>query len=101
MSAIENPHIRRFLDLSTSHVSFDAGSWLDTEGRRNAQRHPYSDAKLVARHQVGWFMYAGHDDGYHDDLKPIIAYAMANGCDYVNFDCDAGVIDALPVFERE
>jgi len=96
---VELPAVRRFLDLSTAHLSQEAVAWLNTQGQENSSRVPFSNAPLVATHHVGWFMYAGHDDGYHDCLKPIIKHAMAIGCDYVNFDADASAIDVLPTFD--
>lgn len=96
--------IRKFLDLSTSHVSPDARDWLDLNGALEADRDGAGGAHNVALTRHGWFMWIPErEDGgnLHPDLKPVAEHARAAGCDYVLFDGDALEIEQLPVYEWE
>jgi hypothetical protein len=119
------PVIRKFLDLSTSHLDDESRRMLDAAaadtlsimGRDKClppgvdvsvcRNDPLSAAGQLVIYPTayGWFGYA-HDDfdalkeaGVSDVLVNIYRYARQNGCDYVMFDCDAGEDENLPTFE--
>ena len=81
--------LRLFLDCSTAHLSRGARAYVDT-GDGIASATPY-----------GWFVYASEepDERVPPELAAIMAYARTLGAEYINFDCDASEIDALPMFE--
>lgn len=95
------PNIRNFLDLSTMHLSKDARDLLD---------------ELCVNASFGYFVWAPTDapipgtDQPNDEARPehwppdlwrVMAYARANGCDYILFDADAEIDPALPTFDDE
>lgn len=95
-------NIRRFLDLSTAHLDDAAKAWLEMEA---------DDASAYeGRH--GFFVHCKEDPDNPGQLWPdtdaprpesldrIFLYAIGQGCDYVLFDCDAQVDEALPTFEE-
>ncbi|MCO5730112.1 hypothetical protein [Rhizobium sp. SSA_523] len=106
--------VRTFLDVSTAHLSSTARSWLSESATANhaASYHGTgSGAPLgcLGATLYGWFMSApalpGHPDycdhGIPEDMHPVIQHAHAVGCDYILFDADAPVINALPVFDED
>lgn len=80
--------LRLFLDASTAHLSLAARAYVDS-GEGIASATPY-----------GWWVYATEepDERVPSDLAAVMAYARTLGAEYVNFDCDAEEIDALPTF---
>lgn len=53
--------IRKFLDLSTSHLSLDTRGWLDEQGRIAAARSVAGEPdRMIAMGSMphGWFVYA-------------------------------------------
>ncbi len=95
-------NVRKFLDLSVAHLNRAMRDYL------NACAEPFSTFGLsTTRRPTGWFMYATDDPACYDDeqlpphIRAICAYARANGCEYVLFDCDAELDPNLPVFEDE
>lgn len=91
--------IRRFVVISTAHVSETTARRLDTTPAKEwpCAGGPYGE--------YGWFVYA-HDEnaGVGDDAIPadlfdVMCWSCANGCDYVLFDCDADAVDGLPVYD--
>jgi hypothetical protein len=94
------PNIRKFLDLSTAHLSPSDRDHLDACAAPGS-----AFGVAVAKTEDGWFVYAPDPADEVDDrnlpphLQVISAYARAQGCDYILFDCDAEIDPALPVFD--
>lgn len=91
--------IRKFLDLSTAHLS---PATLERFNGLPPDRLPFAGGPT----DYGWFAYA-HDEncGEGDDAIPeemfaCMTFARAQGCDYILFDCDAEPIEGLPVFDH-
>ena len=86
--------IRKFLTLSTSHVTNDT--------RRILDESKLTDWPVFGFQGVfGWVIYAHEetDETIPEELWRVMQYARANGCDYIMFDADADMIDDLPHFE--
>lgn len=80
--------IRKFLTLSTAHIS------RETLDRLNAIDHPDGLPFAGGITSYGWFAYC-HDEnlGQGDDEIPadlwaIMVYARSIGCEYVMLDAD-------------
>ena len=92
--------VRKFLDLSTAHLSAEARRALAEE--RCICVDPHGGAEGV----YGWWLWAGADrgslaaDGVPADLVAIMDFAAARGCDWICFDRNGAEIDELPAFER-
>lgn len=91
--------IRKFLDLSTAHLSPATMKMLN-----GLLSHQLPFAGGVTTH--GWFAYA-HDencgegeDRIPDEMYACMEHARRLGCDYLLFDCDSEVIEGLPVFDH-
>ena len=91
--------IRRFLDLSTTHLQQADRLFLEFSANPGSL-----DGLAAMAGTYGWFVYA-HDErcceGISDVLWAIFERARALGCDYVLFDADAPILEDLPVFEDE
>lgn len=90
------PFIRRFLDLSTSHMTPETREgWTMGIGRPG----------WATPTEFGFFVWAGteEDEEPDADLPEDVAtcrrFARCLGCDYLLFDADADTIDALPTFD--
>lgn len=87
--------ITKMLVLSTAHLTeYACNQWL-------AESCPWA---CYEKAEIGYFMYACDDTqpgepGVPAEIAPIIAFARANGCDWVMFDCDAPEIEGLPVYD--
>ena len=119
--------IRKYLDLSTSHLDAQSQAMLDAatadtlvemgiEGRLPEGMHilcakadPLArpGALLVYPSRTGWICYA-HDDadalsdaGVTDVIIHIFKYARDHGCEYVLFDSNTATDYALPTFDAE
>lgn len=92
--------IRKFLDISTAHLSPEARKLLEADGGDvNLSLDPHGGPSGL----YGWWLWAGSDrndmEGVPADLIAIMDYAVAHDCDWICFDCDAEEIDGLPLFE--
>jgi len=92
-------NVRRFLDISTAHLSEEDKALLDSFAAPDSRLGPMTVSTCY-----GWWMYA-IDDCYEDNclsdnLTRICKHARKNGCDYILFDCDAETDEELPVFEE-
>ena len=82
-------NIRKFLDLSTAHISGKTNSWLESEGRPS-----------IHQTDAGWFLWCSlFNEEMPRDLLTVVAYARGLGCCYVMLDRDAELIEALPTYE--
>ena len=89
------PEIRKFLTLSTAHVTNETRLILDET--------PIKDWPVFGFNGVfGWVIYVHEEQEdleIPQELWAVFDYARKNGCDYVMFDADADMIDDLPHFE--
>jgi hypothetical protein len=93
------PNIRKFLDISTGHLTEDDKEWLDRTHMIGAQAVGSHCDKTA----FGWFMsaYSERPDGMTDNLWSICQKAHAFRCDYIFFDADAEELECHPVFDEE
>ncbi|MBA8881677.1 hypothetical protein [Phyllobacterium myrsinacearum] len=85
--------IRKFITVSTAHVSFETAALLNDNVNRPCLGGTYGD--------YGWFLYARDDDQGEipDDLWKVFQWVVQQGIDYVVLDRDADHIDSLPTFD--
>ncbi|MCG8273898.1 hypothetical protein MIC97_20650 [Aquamicrobium sp. NLF2-7] len=91
--------VRRYIVLSTSHVSEETARRLDNipAGDWPCLGGPYG--------QYGWFLYA-HDenagigkDEIPADLFTVMTWTRKQGYDYLLLDCDGDEVEELPRFD--
>ncbi len=93
--------VRRFLDVSSGHLSVETWTWLDAQTdadlvRASAHRHAEI---LGGRTRHGWFVYASEApvEPIPADLAAIMRRARRHDCEYVLFDVDARLSKDLPI----
>lgn len=97
------PEIYQTLVLSTSHVRKATAERLDaicTDGTQQQALSTDIDGYICKWSIYGWVFYC-HDHGEEtpSDLVACAAYARAQGCDFIRFDCDGPVMSQLPSWE--
>lgn len=91
----DHPNVRRFLDLSTGHLTPATRNLLDSTG---------IDAWPVVggRMPYGYFIYAHDEDCGEDpmpaDLWSACVMARSLGCEYLLFDADAEEVEGLATY---
>jgi len=105
--------VRKFLDLSTAHLSPEARAWLSEAATMNHAAAYHGTGNGAAMGTLGatltgWFMHApalpedgGMDYGMPEAMLPIIRFARSLNCDYVLFDADADEIEHLPTYDGD
>jgi hypothetical protein len=103
-------NVRKFLDLSTAHLTEDMRIELECLYLREGNLAEGTLHGIVIHPtEVGGLMYVperpedearNQEDGVDGLLLSIQLYARRHGCDYVLFDRDAEVDAALDVFEE-
>ena len=98
--------IRKFLDISSGHLTLDTWTWLDVQFGDDSLRDPrncVAGELAGGRTRYGWFVYAAENplSGVPDDLARILAEARKRGADYVLFDCDAVPDQGFPVLHPD
>ncbi len=85
--------IRKFLTLSTGHVTAETATKLDL--------YPAAWGIYGGPLEAGWFIWAPEHDieGAPEDLMRVLRFARAHDCPYVLFDRDGDVIPDLPTWE--
>ena len=103
--------IRKFLELSTLHLTADARDWLIEEGWHNAIAHRGGtthggEIAVLGLTVNGFFTYAPHargDGGIPHSmpatLLPVMQLAHTNSCNHLLLQPDADIIPGLPTFE--
>ena len=95
----ESLDIRRFVVISTGHVSEKTATMLDETPSR---RWPFAGGSYD---EIGWFAYVHHEnvgldrDRIPDELFAVMTWARQKDVDYILFDRDGGRIDDLPFFD--
>lgn len=89
--------LRVFFDCSTAHLSPASRAWLDDGVARSADQPLH----WVAGTPFGWLVWADEvpGDDVPADLAAIMRHARRHGAEYILFDADAAVNDALPTFD--
>jgi hypothetical protein len=92
--------VRKFLELSTAHLSPAARKLLEAEGGDvNLSVSPHGGSRGL----YGWWLWAGSDrsdmEGVPEELIRVMDYALAQECEWICFDCDAEAITDLPTWE--
>ena len=88
--------VRRFLDLSSAHLSRKDRALLDACAGHDAGE------LLCATTPYGWFVFACEErPQISDTLWALFQEARQHGCEYLLFDRDAASLDGFPVFDWE
>lgn len=95
--------VRKFLDLSTAHLPYEIAVGDEMDG---SPLRKLAGVTAYEHDAYGWFVHVPNladVDTYDystvpDALRTVWDYARSLGCDYVLFDRDADVDDALPVY---
>lgn len=88
---------RRVLVLSTAHLRWETCKRLE---EADPDKWPCAGAPIP----YGFYIYAHDEDGdgrieaFAPELWHALEFARLRGADYVQFDCDASPLDALPDF---
>lgn len=92
---MSNPDIRNFVVVSTAHLTELTAHTLDATPAKEwpCVGGPYGD--------YGWFVYAHEEndqgpDPIPDDLFGVMTCGRKHGFDYILFDCDGDLVEALP-----
>ena len=93
--------VRRFLDVSSGHLSAETWTWLDAQTDADLVRDPsHRHAEILGgRTRLGWFVYASEAPvaPVPADLAAIMRRARQQDVEYVLFDVDAPLSKDLPV----
>lgn len=83
-------HIDRMLNISTGHLSEKTcNAWMKDQ-----------DVVCAIEHDYGWIVWVNEKaEGLPNDLQFVLRFARNQACDYVKFDCDAAVLEELPVYD--
>ena len=96
---------RRFLDVSSGHLSPETWAWLDEQTTDEAVRDPRNrNAEILGRRtRHGWFVWASEapSASVPADLISVMCYARKHACDHVLLDCDALPMADLPVLHPD
>ena len=97
--------VRKFLDVSSGHLSAATWAWLDAMTSDEAVRDPRNaNAEILGgRTRYGWFVLASEDPiaPVPADLAAVMRLARQQGCDYALLDCDALPMEDLPVLHPD
>lgn len=97
--------VRRFLDVSSGHLSPATWEWLDGITSDEAVRDPRNpNAEILGgRTRHGWFVWASDAPAatVPADLAAVMRLARQQGCDYALLDCDALPMEDLPVLHSD
>ncbi len=93
--------VRRFLDVSSGHLSPQTWSWLDGQTADDRVRDPRNrHAEILGgRTRHGWFVCASENPiaPIPADLAAVMRLARQWDCEYLLLDCDALPMEDLPV----
>ena len=84
--------LRLFFDCSTAHLSPAARDYLE--------QHAAARDEMIATTPYGWFVWCGEADDIDvpPELGLIQAHARSLDAEYILFDADAEMSEALPTF---
>ncbi len=97
--------VRKFLDVSSGHLSPATWAWLDAVTSDDAVRDPRNPHAeiLGGRTRYGWFVWASDAPiaPVPADLAAVMRLARQRRCEYVSLDCDALPMEDLPVLHPD
>ena len=94
--------VRKFLDLSTGHLSQGALNALEASSEDQG-----GGSLSCSKTPHGFWVWISEDEveaaasGVPHDILAIFHVARINGCDYVQFDADASECDDLPILHPD
>lgn len=102
---MSNPSVRKYLDISTGHITKEDSERLAADALARRPFHP-----IVEESWYGWWVYAPTElkkewapevsaRGYSKEFIGVLAYARKHRCTWIKLDCDAPVVPGLPVFD--
>lgn len=85
--------LRLLFDCSTAHLWPAPRDYLDS--------HALARDEMIVSTPYDWFVWCGDEieEDVPADLATVIRHARALDADYILFDADAEMSDALPTFE--
>jgi hypothetical protein len=98
-------YVRQILDISTAHVSERTARILDEIVADDALLGLRPGVIVHGKGEHGWLVYVPSEPSqestpdFPEDLRTCMEHARALDCDWVMFDRDGVVIDALPEYE--
>lgn len=96
----KEPEIFKTLVLSTSHVTEATAKRLNAQGLAASPAADAIDGYLCDWSIYGWLYYCHDlDEATPAELLACADFARAQGCDFIRFDCDGPVLDALDSWE--
>lgn len=109
MTELATTNVRRYLDLSTGHLTRTEAEVLDFLTRRDRDDEPW----IVVPHGYGAWVHVDPDPGAIDEfieaddefahrwasMIECMRAALALGCLWINFDADADRMEGLPVYD--
>ena len=97
--------VRRFLDVSSGHLSAATWEWLDTISADDTLRDPRNPHAgiLGGRTRHGWFVWASDAPPatVPADLATLMRLARQRDCEYLLLDGDALPMEDLPALHPE
>lgn len=91
--------VRKFLDLSTGHLTQATRNLMDSADRPINAVYPHPDG-------YGWLVYVPLEVREETteppaDLRACLRWARHLKCDYILFDCDGPLIEELPSYDDD
>ncbi len=98
--------VRKFLTLSTAHVSQTARHWMEAHAHANALQTPGTPCYAVAAFMHGWMMRTPPEEMLTEedipfDLHVVCTFARQIGCSYILFDGAGEIDETLPMFQED
>lgn len=92
--------VRKFLDMSTGHLTPEDKAWLDETTWNTEGGLTYNHCDKTG---YGWFMYAYDDrpDRMSDNLWSLCEKARDMECSYILFDADAEELEDHPFYDDQ
>ena len=87
----------KVLDISTGHIPKHTADALDAD-----RPELYDALSYVHYHEYGWIIHASNDDEVNDshpELARLIRLTRELGAEHLKLDCDAPLVEGLPVFK--
>lgn len=92
--------IKRYLTISTNHISRETAYWLSYLADDLLANG--GDSSIVHSFTHGWFISVGAFDSHDDtpeDIRAIVNLARMHGCEHILLDVDGPVLAELPTSE--
>ena len=97
---MSTPETYKTLVLSTSHVTEATAKRFNGQSLAASPASDDIDGYMCDWSSYGWVFYChDNDDTTPPELMACAAFARAQGCRYIQFDCDADPLAELPSWE--